>query len=233
MLFTLVGEYLQNLLYCWANSIAIHAGNDAIYPVLGVKLLKLASYIYSRDTTHWGTTLFDDSCTSEISMLSEEQQHQFNSLIRTIAYRAQVVKLDGAAFEFAKILYWGRVRQILKEVIFVTPYLDGFVSDARGNKKRKIAYYIADAFHVSPGWKLSKSKNDGSTFVVSFMPVPELLETANHHLESIPVHRKVYGVEGTTLEVENLLDEGECQCECQCECEGEGDCECEDLDLDL
>ena len=189
MLFTLVGDYLLDVIQS-SHRIEIHGAekysHNNVVPVLGSDSMIL---FYSMEHNSKITDI-------DLSGLSREEDHQFDSLIRKIAYKGGVARLDSSGYECAKAVYCDAVFRVLNDAC-VEIMCDG---PLQNNCEKKKISTRSDAFYVKPGMQILQSDT------VVFLPVPAQFQNAmQRSIGHFTKRRQVYGVEQTTLELENLI----------------------------
>lgn len=192
MLFTLVGEYVCNLLH-WSNMMAISTTQKYFkgrhYPELDIFELKLMKHAKENDISHEHITV------EELNMTSD-YNYQFDKLIRTIAYRAGIVKITNDAIHYAKNIYLNRMYMLLR---YACLYIYHNLSIK--NSQKPIITNVMDAYHIAPKCHV---KEVDSAHYLTFMPVPGQFESANVLYQSKSFTHKVYGIHNITMNLENL-----------------------------
>jgi hypothetical protein len=138
MLFVLVSEYLYQLLVV-ANDIleSTIRSTDNLYPELSSKSIEVAMRIrgeWLSRASERGTnegwyfhTMYSDDFNQHVAenenlpgaatcsepFLNQENKYTFNHIIRRLAYKAGVIKLDNTAFELVQKLFSRRIADIL------------------------------------------------------------------------------------------------------------------------
>ena len=192
MLFTLVGDYVFNLFH-WSNMMAISTTQKYFkgrhYPELDIFELRLMKHAKENDISHEHITVEEVNMTSDCN-------YQFDKLIRTIAYRAGIVKITNDAIHYAKNIYLNRMYILLRYACLYI-YHDMSIK----NSEKQVITNVMDAYHIAP---LCHVKEWDSAHYLTFMPVPGQFESANILYQSKSFTHKVYGIHHITMNLENL-----------------------------
>ena len=111
MLFTLVGEHLMGVIQSSYQvevyGIEEHSNNGDALPVLDKMSMRLVYSLKNNDSVSVAEI--------DLSHLSLEESHQFDSLIRKIAYRSGVVMLNSSGYDCAKTIYCETLYRVLND----------------------------------------------------------------------------------------------------------------------